>query len=600
MTSRPGPDWAHAISICAAILETMGPHLVGEGDGRGGGSPRERSELPPSLRDATTDDRRNDSADNFVPLIPNSGDIVCEGESPEESEETCRIHLEVKTEPNSESAPLPASNLRAGIAENNTELTEQIVDAIALTNSISGMNMDRGALGKLKSLFPGDKSNRNVENSGSAPSKVPTTFVEAAPVLAPIAGQELSLLSLLSSSSSYLTPNEMALPLNDPSIFMPTPFAPGQDANTLIQQQQHQQPQVPAPSTPINSALPTATHPDVIPAAQEQQLLQLQQLATGYSAGGGQPIYPQVAAGMSGMIPPNHPVGGNTNPMLCGLNLFAGTPQGLAGFPHYIPQGLLPGMPQGYNHGLLGLNPGVSSGLNNGIADTPAPLHPDSARISSQHSRTAAFPNMNNLSAQKPTSESSTSSIPINQSVTNNTVTPSQRQSSHAPDQLNRFKAESLAAPKIPGGAVPQHNPVFPTNNRARERDSSSDLLIKSREARWIIRYNELLEFRKEHDHCRVPHGYATNRKLSWWVMNQRAQFAHRNQGKKTWLTDDRIQLLNDIGFIWTPHSKKSSGGKKKEEKSESSSGGEEEKAKNNASESIEDCKGVEAKVKEE
>mmetsp|Transcript_170 Transcript_170/g.276 ORF Transcript_170/g.276 Transcript_170/m.276 type:complete len:85 (+) Transcript_170:1281-1535(+) len=47
--------------------------------------------------------------------------------------------------------------------------------------------------------------------------------------------------------------------------------------------------------------------------------------------------------------------------------------------------------------------------------------------------------------------------------------------------------------------------------------------------------------------------------------MNQRAQFAHRNQRKKTWLTDDRIQLLNDIGFIWTPHLKRSSGGKKKE-----------------------------------
>ncbi len=52
----------------------------------------------------------------------------------------------------------------------------------------------------------------------------------------------------------------------------------------------------------------------------------------------------------------------------------------------------------------------------------------------------------------------------------------------------------------------------------------------------------------------------------SWWVMNQRAQYAHRNQGKKTWLTDERIQLLNDIGFIWTPHQKQKQkdGGKTK------------------------------------
>ena len=44
--------------------------------------------------------------------------------------------------------------------------------------------------------------------------------------------------------------------------------------------------------------------------------------------------------------------------------------------------------------------------------------------------------------------------------------------------------------------------------------------------------------------------------------MNQRAQYAHRAQGQKTWLSEDRIQLLTDIGFIWTPHSKKA--GKKK------------------------------------
>ncbi|KAL7533671.1 hypothetical protein ACHAXR_005375 [Thalassiosira sp. AJA248-18] len=114
-----------------------------------------------------------------------------------------------------------------------------------------------------------------------------------------------------------------------------------------------------------------------------------------------------------------------------------------------------------------------------------------------------------------------------------------------------------------------------------KSKKTGGDPLIKSREARWIIRYNELLEFRREHGHCRVPHGYDPNRKLSWWVMNQRAQFAHRNQGKKTWLSADRIQLLNDIGFIWTPHLKKLNGNKKR---GSASSCGEEE------DEPVEDC----------
>ena len=63
-----------------------------------------------------------------------------------------------------------------------------------------------------------------------------------------------------------------------------------------------------------------------------------------------------------------------------------------------------------------------------------------------------------------------------------------------------------------------------------------------------------LLQFVSLHGHCRVPHGYPPNPKLSWWVMNQRAQFAHQAQGKKTWLTEDRVELLDNLGFTWSPH----------------------------------------------
>lgn len=57
----------------------------------------------------------------------------------------------------------------------------------------------------------------------------------------------------------------------------------------------------------------------------------------------------------------------------------------------------------------------------------------------------------------------------------------------------------------------------------------------------------------KKHGHCRVPHGYAENRKLSWWVMNQRAQYQMLRQGKKTWLSEDRVWLLDTLSFDWNP-----------------------------------------------
>jgi len=90
----------------------------------------------------------------------------------------------------------------------------------------------------------------------------------------------------------------------------------------------------------------------------------------------------------------------------------------------------------------------------------------------------------------------------------------------------------------------------FTSPQAARSSDeqamSSSKKPLKAREARWIDRYNELVQFQKDHGHCRVPHGYTKNRKLAWWVMNQRAQFSHLKAGKKTWLTPERIQMLDD------------------------------------------------------
>lgn len=68
--------------------------------------------------------------------------------------------------------------------------------------------------------------------------------------------------------------------------------------------------------------------------------------------------------------------------------------------------------------------------------------------------------------------------------------------------------------------------------------------------------------------HCRVPHGFEDNDKLAWWVMNIRAQHRKFIEGEKSWLTQERVDLLNDIGFEWSPSKKDSKKkGKKKSEK---------------------------------
>jgi hypothetical protein len=65
-------------------------------------------------------------------------------------------------------------------------------------------------------------------------------------------------------------------------------------------------------------------------------------------------------------------------------------------------------------------------------------------------------------------------------------------------------------------------------------------------ENKWQLQYELLLSFYKEHGHCIVPVPYQGDGSLGEWVRHQR-----RNQKNGT-LKDDRMQLLDEIGFPWS------------------------------------------------
>lgn len=77
----------------------------------------------------------------------------------------------------------------------------------------------------------------------------------------------------------------------------------------------------------------------------------------------------------------------------------------------------------------------------------------------------------------------------------------------------------------------------------------------KSHRAIWQTRYNELKSYQSQNGHCMLPQSYLPNPKLGWWVMQQRRQYTLQQRGKKSSFDGPdgkrRIQLLNDIGFIW-------------------------------------------------
>jgi len=62
----------------------------------------------------------------------------------------------------------------------------------------------------------------------------------------------------------------------------------------------------------------------------------------------------------------------------------------------------------------------------------------------------------------------------------------------------------------------------------------------------WDLRYQELLAFKQQHGHCKVPHNYFDNKQLGKWVSKQRQT---RKQNK---LLPERERLLEEIGFLWS------------------------------------------------
>lgn len=65
----------------------------------------------------------------------------------------------------------------------------------------------------------------------------------------------------------------------------------------------------------------------------------------------------------------------------------------------------------------------------------------------------------------------------------------------------------------------------------------------------WNQRYNELLEYKRIHGDCLVPTKYPENPILGQWVLTQRSRFKMEHHG---YLSDERIRMLNEIGFHWS------------------------------------------------
>jgi Helicase associated domain len=67
----------------------------------------------------------------------------------------------------------------------------------------------------------------------------------------------------------------------------------------------------------------------------------------------------------------------------------------------------------------------------------------------------------------------------------------------------------------------------------------------------WSEKFAELCEYKDEMGHCLVPHTYNENLALARWVKRQRYQYKLMMDGKSSTMTEDRVNALDEIGFVW-------------------------------------------------
>ena len=80
------------------------------------------------------------------------------------------------------------------------------------------------------------------------------------------------------------------------------------------------------------------------------------------------------------------------------------------------------------------------------------------------------------------------------------------------------------------------------------QSENMSRYLPRQRKIDWKDRVQMLAEYKKEHGHCMVPQSHPT---LGSWVKWQREKYALYEEGKSNYFTPEKIEMLNELGFVW-------------------------------------------------
>lgn len=102
-----------------------------------------------------------------------------------------------------------------------------------------------------------------------------------------------------------------------------------------------------------------------------------------------------------------------------------------------------------------------------------------------------------------------------------------------------------------------------------KDSSSHSKQSPRSRTVEWEDRLKMLVQFKKEHGHCMVPQNHPH---LGGWVKWQREKYALYEKGKNSYFTQEKVEALNKLGFVWRVRRKRKSNSSKNKAHTETSS----------------------------
>uniref|UniRef100_A0A7S2K6L1 Helicase-associated domain-containing protein n=1 Tax=Leptocylindrus danicus TaxID=163516 RepID=A0A7S2K6L1_9STRA len=96
------------------------------------------------------------------------------------------------------------------------------------------------------------------------------------------------------------------------------------------------------------------------------------------------------------------------------------------------------------------------------------------------------------------------------------------------------------------------------TLDRFEALDAEGFIWVEEEHLPWRERFLQLVEFKKQFGHCNVSYPTHDCKALARWVRYQRDEYWKHYVGEKSTMTREKIEELENIGFVWCLRARRS------------------------------------------